>query len=179
LDDANFTYNLSHEFLLYLNSSGNRNLGDTALEWDIVNTPKIAVVGPESRLTEEIEYLKLQYRLFKNCYIIHEAFYNISSYWRLQDKGAKLFYNFRQLFESGIFPALFKNEVYRKQLKRLSGTELILQNINQTSFYVAVQAVKLSGSIQTIFFLWAILLCFAFLVLFAEGYFQFFGDICN
>jgi len=175
LDDINLANACSTEFLSYLNSSGNTNLGETALEWDILNTPKIAVIGPESRLTDEIAYLKLQHRHLKNCHVIHEPLYNTSSYWHFQEKSTTLFDTFRLLFESGIYLTLLKNEDYRKQLKRLIGTNLILQNMNKTSFDVAVQAVKLSGSIQTVFFLWVALLCLAVLILIAEAYHRFFA----
>jgi len=157
LDDMELTNNkLSPELFSYFSKRSTRsNLGESALEWEILNTQKIAVVGLESKLMNEITYIKLQYRHLKNCFVTQEPVYNISLYWQFEEKGTKLMNDFGQLFESGIYPAFQRNEEYRNQLTRLIGTKLIKQSMNQSSFHIAVQAVKLtmSGSIQTIFVL--------------------------
>jgi len=40
--------------------------------------PKIAIMGPETRLKEEIAYFKLQYGSYKNCYTMHGHLLNIT-----------------------------------------------------------------------------------------------------
>jgi len=171
LDDVNANHTVSPELLAYLNSTVDPKIGETALEWDVLNTPRIAVVGPELRLRDEIAYLKLQYGSYKNCYLMDGYLFNVSYGWLFYETGRKrLFFDFRQMQESGIYSALIKNEKYRNQLKRKMGTNLIMKNITFTSFHYSVRPLNLGGSIQTIFFLYVILLISSFITVLVEVY---------
>jgi len=93
------------------------------------------VFGPESRLTEEIAYLKLQYRHFENCYVIHEPLYNITLQWRFQEKAGKFYNIFRQFFESGIYPAFVRNDRgLKKTIKTISWDEAYFTKQYQPNF---------------------------------------------
>jgi len=74
--------------------------------------------------------------------------------------------DFQLLFESGIYPALVINEKYRKQMKRKTGTIIIMQYTNM--LHLSVRPIVLSGSVQTVFEICGLLLLLAFLIEVAE-----------
>jgi len=138
------------------------HLGFTALEWEIARNTKVAVVGPEPSLINEINYLKKQHKFIKQCTIFSESLASLAARWTFRRPYEhKLDEYFKSLLEAGIYAVARNNEKYRNTLKRLHGSRLVMKE-NQTSLlYSRVQAVKLNGSIQTIFEMWVVLLVFA------------------
>jgi len=135
------------------------HLGFTALEWEITRNMKVAVVGAESRLANEIHYLKTQYRFIKQCTILPESLARTSQVWSFdRPYEHKLDQYFKSLVETGIYSIARENQKYRKTLKRLHGSRLVMNENETVLLNNRVQPVKLSGSIQTAFELWGLLI---------------------
>jgi len=117
------------------------------------------VVGADSSLANEINYLKTQYKFNKRCTILPEALVTANPAWGFRSLNEhKLDRYFRQIFETGIYSIAKENERYKNMLKRINGSRLIIDENTLSSIYSRVETVKLSGSIQTIFELWIVLI---------------------
>jgi len=177
LDDIDGDHMVSTRLWNYVSSRNtNPHVALIALEWEITRNEKVVVIGPDTSLANEIAYLKAPY-LINQCKIFPESLaIKIEGWGFRRPMENKLDRYFRQLVETGIYCRsriiAVENENYRTILKRLNGSRLVMEENKKGLLSMRVQPVKLTGSHQTIFELWGLLLLSAFCWLMGEIGFQ-------
>jgi hypothetical protein len=122
-----------------------------AIEKELVACQKSIFVGQSNDLTYELSYLKDNYPR-KTFYISIGTFENKfrnSIVWRFWNAGkSKVPYYFHRLIEAGIHDGVSRLRKYLFYHRRRSGTKLVQQTLSND------MTLGITGSIQTIFFVW-------------------------
>lgn len=136
----------------------------SVIENEIVQCNRVAFVDDFNVVTNEFNYLKKHYPSI-NFVISKDVFYPSQKVWSFApNSGPKIVDNFQALISSGIYEKISQYFTLRDYRNRLNFT------VNQTNNIIRsyVQPLNLEGLVQTIFYIYFILIAFSLVVLIVE-----------
>jgi len=135
-------------------------VGNHAIELEFIKCKKQVLLGTESNLKEEMNYLQQNYKS-KDFYMTQGTILKSKLGWSVKpEKLTDLPRKIKRVNEAGLLRFLQGNLRYRKTLKRRFGTNIIKSLLKIDPEMTT--KIKITGPAQSIFVLWLILASFSF-----------------